>query len=266
MNSSMATEAQEAQDDPIQLLLDNDDVGWKTILYDLVSSENMNPWDVDVSILTQRYIDTIKKMQQMDFRISGKVLLAAAILLKIKSQHFVEHGVDELDRLLSRMNEPEAYPDFFSEFSMDRFATAKKVEDVQAKLIPRTPQPRHRKITIYDLADALQKALEVKQRKLSRYIPDIKMEIPKRKVDITQVIRGTYGKVKAFFFEYPDKKLTFAKLLSGEPTKEEKVYTFIPLLHLDNQQKIEISQQEHFGDIGIELYTAKQEIDKELAQ
>ena len=258
----MSTSTQ-VQEDPIKLLLDNDDVSWKTMLYDLVSSENMNPWNVDISVLTQRYIETIKKMQQMDFRISGKVLLAAAILLKIKSQHFVEHGVDELDRLLSRMNEPEIYPDFFSEFSTDLFATAKKVEDVQAKLIPRTPQPRHRKITIYDLADALQKALEVKQRKLSRYLPDIKMEIPKRKVDITQIIRGTYGKIRAFFMENPNKKLTYTQLLSSEPTKEEKVYTFIPLLHLDNQQKVEITQEQHFGDIGIELYK-KKEIDTEL--
>ena len=65
----------------IQLLLDKDDVTWKQILYDLVRNEQMNPWDIDVSVLSQKYIETIKGLKQHDFRISGKVLLAAAIRL-----------------------------------------------------------------------------------------------------------------------------------------------------------------------------------------
>ena len=86
----------------IQLLLDKDDVTWKQILYDLVRNEQMNPWDIDVSVLSQKYIETIKNLKQHDFRISGKVLLAAAILLKIKTEHLLEHGMGELDRLLAR--------------------------------------------------------------------------------------------------------------------------------------------------------------------
>lgn len=257
-------EQQPSHQEAISLLLDNDDISWKSMLYELVKSEQMNPWDVDISLLTQRYIGRIKEMQQMDFRISGKVLLAAAIMLKLKSEYFVEHGIDELDRLFNRLNEPELDPYFFSEFSPELFKTAERLEQFEQRLIPRTPQPRHRKITIYDLAEALQKAMEVNKRKLLRSYPDVKMEIPKRKVDITQVIRGTYGKIKAFFMQDPNGRLTFNHLMSPQPTREEKVYTFIPLLHLDNQRKVDIMQQQHFGDIEIQLLNQRKEVDKEL--
>src|SRR3989344_6098661 len=222
----------------IQLLLDKDDVTWKQILYDLVRNEQMNPWDIDVSVLSQKYIETIKNLKQHDFRISGKVLLAAAILLKIKTEHLLEHGMGELDRLLARTQE-QMDDNFFSEFSQDLFNVAEKIDEEKPPLIPRTPQPRHRKITIYDLAEALQQALEVKKRKLEREHPTIKITIPKRKFDITQVIRDIYSKIKTYFHQ------------------NEKPFTFIPLLHLDNQRKIDLLQKEHFGTIGIELVNGK---------
>lgn len=244
----------------LTLLLEKDDLSWKTILYDLVTGEQMNPWDVDISRLTQKYIEAIKAMQAMDFRISGKILLAAAILLKIKSQYLLQHDIDELDRLIARTTEPDMYPEFFSEFSQDLFKVAEKIDNLKPHLIPRTPQPRARKITIYDLAEALQQALEVKKRKLYRNHPTIKFEMPTKKFDIGNVIRLVYSKIKAYFFQNNNAKLTFSTLVTPTATKEEKVYTFIPLLHLDHQRKINISQEQNFGEIGIELLKAKKEV------
>jgi len=248
----------------LQLLLEKDDVTWKTLLYDLVRTEQMNPWDIDISVLSQKYVETLKKMKQHDFRVSGKVLLAAAILLKIKTEHLLEHGMNELDRLLARTQEQAADENFFSEFSQDLFAAADKIDNDEPHLIPRTPQPRHRKITIYDLAEALQQALEVKKRKLDRAYPEIKITIPKRKFDITMIIRDVYARVKTYFHQNEKSTLTFTKLIPKEATKEEKVYTFIPLLHLDNQRKIDMHQKEHFGEINIELLSARKQVDKEL--
>ena len=58
-------------------------------------------------------------------------------------------------------------------------------------------------------------------------------------------------------------KLSFSKLLPPRAKKEDKVFTFIPLLHLTNQRKIDLEQREHFGDIEVFLRT-QQEINKEL--
>lgn len=46
--------------------------------------------------------------------------------------------------------------------------------------------------------------------------------------------------------------LKFTELLPSEK-KEDKILTFVPLLHLRNQQKVELHQKIHFGEIDIEL-------------
>ena len=87
------------------LLSKTDEITWQTIIFDLVKSEQMDPWDIDISLLTQKYIEMLRSLKEHDFRISGKVLLAAAILLKLKSHKLVGEELSELDRLLMGVEE-----------------------------------------------------------------------------------------------------------------------------------------------------------------
>src|SRR3990167_3010217 len=87
------------------LLSKADEVTWQSIIYELVKTEQMDPWDIDISLLTQKYIDMLRTLKEHDFRISGKVLLAAAILLKMKSNKLVGEDLSELDRLLIGVEE-----------------------------------------------------------------------------------------------------------------------------------------------------------------
>jgi chromatin segregation and condensation protein Rec8/ScpA/Scc1 (kleisin family) len=50
----------------------------------------------------------LKKLKEHDFRISGKIILAAALLLKIKSKHLLSSGIDNLDQLINGIQEEEA--------------------------------------------------------------------------------------------------------------------------------------------------------------
>jgi len=237
-----------------QLLYKEDEVTWQTLLYELVKKEQMNPWDINVSLLTKKYIDTIKKLKELDFRISGKVLLAAAILLKLKSDRLLNEDLFELDRLLTESEEELA-----EELDLEE---PQRQYDEKHPLIPRTPQPRKRKVSVFDLVKALEKALEVKQRRVMNSIPPMDVKIPEKKRDITQVIREIYIRIKSFFIRNEQNRLTFSQLVPSQ-TKEDKIYTFIPLLHLTTQRKVDLEQKEHFGEIEIILNTQK-EIDKEL--
>jgi segregation and condensation protein A len=222
-----------------------DEITWQSIIYELVKTEQMDPWDIDVSILAQKYIDMLRNLKGHDFRISGKVLLAAAILLKMKSNKLVGEDLSELDRLLIGVNEE------MEELGFDEASDTTKLDEIPS-LIPRTPQPRKRKVSIFDLVEALEKALEVKKRRLLHSIPPLNIEAPKKKKDITEIIREVYGKIKSFFINAIKDKLTFSKLLPSD-SKEDKVHTFIPLLHLAQQNKIELSQETAFGEIEILL-------------
>jgi len=243
----------ETHDKVYDIIINKDDISWQSILMDLIRVEGMNPWDVDVSKIAFAYIETLKKLQSMDFRISGKVVLAAALLLKIKSERLVGEDIDNFDRLFAMANEQDfnVYDDF------DEFEYSEGIrerEDLSKfNLIPKTPQPRKRKVSIYDLVEALQKAMEVKKRRILREIPDIPMELPKRGVNITELIKNIYEKIVEFY-KKENKKLLFSDLCVSDK-KEDKVYTFMPLLHLSNQdqRKIDLEQEKNFGDIEIKI-------------
>jgi len=233
------------------LLSKDDEVTWQSMIYELVKSEEMNPWDIDVSILTQKYIVMLKSMKEHDFRVSGKVLLAAAMLLKMKSTKLVGDDLSELDRLLVGVEEEVEELDF------EETGEIPKLDEIPT-LIPRTPQPRKRKVSIFDLVKALERALEVKKRRVLQSIPPMDLEPPKKKKNVTEVIREIYGKISSFFYKTLKGKLTFSKLLPSE-SKEDKVYTFIPLLHLAQQNKIELMQNIPFGEIEV-LMKKKEEV------
>ena len=228
-----------------------DEITWQGIIHELVKSEQMDPWDIDVSILAQKYIDMLRTLKEHDFRVSGKVLLAAAILLKIKSNKLVGEDLSELDRLLIGVEEE------IEELGFDETGEIPKLGEIPS-LIPKTPQPRKRKVSIFDLVEALERALEVKKRRLLNSIPPLNVEAPKKKKDVTEIIREVYGRIKAFFFSALKDKLTFTKLLPSE-SREDKVHTFIPLLHLAQQNKIELVQEIPFGEIGIILRKREEE-------
>lgn len=228
-----------------------DEITWQSIIYELVKNEQMDPWDIDVSILTQKYIEMLRTLKGHDFRVSGKVLLAAAILLKLKSTKLVGEDLSELDRLLIGVE------DEMEELGFDETGKIPKLGEIPT-LIPRTPQPRKRKVSIFDLVEALERALEVKKRRLLNSIPPLNLEAPKKKKDITEIIREVYGRIKVFFISALKDKLTFSKLLPSQ-SKEDKVHTFIPLLYLAQQNKIELVQQNAFEEIEIVLKKKEEE-------
>lgn len=236
------------QDKIYDMLIKEDEITWQTIIQDLIKSEEMNPWDIDITLLTKRYLNTLKQLKEANFFISGKVLLAAAILLKIKTNKLVNEDFAKFDLIL---NPPEEIEDLMEDYGYQKLND--EIIKEKPKLTIKTPLPRKRKVSLDDLMDALKKALEVNQRRVRRKLDAQKVDvtIPEKKVDITALIKDVYDKI-INFFKTKKEVLTFTKLVPSE-RKEDKILTFIPLLHLDNQNKIDLKQEEHFGDISIEI-------------
>ncbi|MBS3095270.1 segregation/condensation protein A [Candidatus Woesearchaeota archaeon] len=224
------------------MLLKEDEITWQTIIYDLIRTEQMNPWDIDISYLTNKYLDAVKTMKDMNMFISGKVILAAALLLRIKSTKLVAEDIAFFDEFLFHSDADELMDEIISEESH-------RVKDIP-RLAIKTPQARKKKITVHDLMEALQMALEVNQRKVMRRVDErrVNVAIPRVKVDITKLIRNLYDKIMDMFKK--EDVVTFSKLVPSDK-KEDKILTFIPMLHLDNQGKINIQQEQAFGEIRI---------------
>ena len=241
--------SEEPQERIFTILFKEDDLTWQNIIYDLIRTEEMNPWDIDVSLIAHKFLEMLKKLKEMDFRISGKVVLASAILLKIKSNKLLEDDINAFDSLISSIDDPG---ELLDELPLD-YPGEESKERERPKLVPRTPQPRKRKVSVYDLVQALEKAFEVESRRPIYVEPKIKLKAPENVVDITEVIKDVYQKVEDYYEKNgKTQRLTFSQLIPSD-SKEDKVFTFIPLLHLENQQRVDMDQKIHFGEIEIEL-------------
>ncbi len=234
------------QDRIYEMLVKKDEITWQNIIYDLVKSEEMNPWDIDISVLSKRYLETIKGLKETNFLISGKVLLASAILLKIKSDKLLTEHIATFDSLLFSNDEES---EEVEEYSEDQ----RPMEDVP-QLVLKTPQPRKRKVVLKDLMNSLQKALNLNERrdikKAQEEVLLLVPQLPEKKIDVTTLMKNLYEKIRDFFMR--DERITFSRLVpSGR--REDKILTFVPLLHLSNQNKVSLDQKEHFGEIDIKL-------------
>lgn len=238
------------QDQIYNILVEQNDITWKAILYDLIKTEKMDPWDVDLGQLTHRYIAKVKELKEYDLKVSGKVILAAAMLLKIKSKRLIGEDLNEFDRLLAsaEMTEDQFYEELEGELQKARVVPPEEM----LKLIPRTPQPRRRKVSVYDLVRALEKALEVKHRRLIKMgSPEARIIVPAKKIDITLAIKQVYKSIREWFVVNKKSKMQFSELLPKDADKNAKIFTFVPLLHLGNDRKVDLYQENNFDDFTI---------------
>jgi segregation and condensation protein A len=227
-------------------LLFGDNVSWQAIIYDLINTEQLDPWDVDISLLANKYLEKVREFEEANFFVSSKVLLAAALLLRIKSEIVLNEYIPTMDEIL--FGKKEDKPERVQErIDLD--------EDIPL-LLPKTPLPRFRKVSLEELMAALGKAISTENRRIKRVILERQQEyetalsLPKQRINIQDSITKVHNRLNEIF-EDREERLAFSEL-AGED-KEERVATFIPLLHLDNQQKVWLEQEKHFDEIWILL-------------
>jgi len=240
-----------------QMLLNEDEITWQTIILDLVKTQQMNPWDINISQLAELFLERLKLMKETDLMVSGKVLLAAAILLRIKSDKLITDDINDFDRLMQATDTSE--DNFYDELESQFHGAGMPAESDKFKLVPRTPQPRKRKVSVYDLVEALNQALEVEERRKirhERYVDAPKVNTPEKQTDMSVVIKNVYAQVCSFIVKQKKASVKFSELVPSD-NKKDKVYTFIPLLHLSNQRKVDLEQESHFTDFDILLREKK---------
>src|SRR3989344_6900304 len=67
-------------------LLFGEKLSWQAIIYELINTEQLNPWDLDLVLLSNKYLGKVRELEEANFFVSSKVILAAALLLRIKSE------------------------------------------------------------------------------------------------------------------------------------------------------------------------------------
>jgi len=235
-------------------ILFNREIGWQEIIYDLINTEQLDPWDIDIMILTEKYLETLQKLEEADFFVSSKVLLAASLLLRIKSEILLNQYIKSIDEIL---------------FGKKEYLDSKKLERIELneqipELIPKSPMPRFKRVSLKELMEALNKAIITENRRIkkeivkSNAIREVGISFPKRKLSIQDKIKQIFSKIIYSLEENKndpkgdssgEKKIHYTRIVGEE--KHERIFSFAPLLYLEHQKKIWLEQNEHFGDIYI---------------
>jgi segregation and condensation protein A len=233
-------------------LITGEELSWQSIIYDLIKTEQLDPWDIDIGVLTEKYVEIIQNLEEADFFISSKVLLACSLLLRLKSEILVNSYIKSLDESLYGRKEEEK-PE------IERL----NIEEGELpNLIPRTPMARHRKVTLKELMNALNKAIDTENRRIKREIKGhqtkktiLKIMPRENFIPLKIRVKKIFGVLKNHIEDGND-HIKFSHLASE---REERIASFIPILHLSNNEKIYLKQRNHFGDIKIRLEKCNEE-------
>jgi len=225
---------------------------WQVIIYELIHSEQLDPWDIDIVILTNKYFQKIEELEEMDFYASSKILLAASLLIRIKSEFLLNKHIKSIDEIL--FGKKEEIKPSFEKIEID--------ESELPLLMPKTPLSRLRRVTLQELMQALNKAINTESRRIKREVAVKRahklsqVDIPKFKtIDLKDRIKQFYARIltslKSSKSE-PLDKIEYSQLVGKE--KEEKLACFLPLLHLSNTRKLWLEQSGHLDEIWVFLY------------
>jgi len=234
------------QQEQIHDLLFNREIGWQEIIYDLINTEQLNPWDINIIILSDKYLEKIKEIEEADFFVSSKVLLAASLLLRIKSEILLNRYIKSIDEIL--FGKKESIKSSFERIELD---------DEIPELIPRSPMPRFKKVTLKELMESLNKAIITENRRIKKEIiskntlRESSFSLPKRKFSIKDKIAEVYRSLTDWFKQKKENKVTYNEFINNN--KDEKIVSFLPLLYLEDQKKIWLEQKEPFDEIHIWL-------------
>jgi len=230
---SEANEVQVSEENLLKVIIEKE--SWEEIIYYIVNIEKIDPWNVDIVKLCDGFINFLKRVKELDFRIPAKVVFIASILLRMKAEYLMMKEEEKMEE------KEEEIPEFLD------------VKPEMLKLsypIKRIPR---RQITLEELIIALKRAMEIEQKKKARrdiLSQRLQKEINLEEEDIETRIQKVLQKIEDLYFK--KSKVEFRDIVE-KWERSEIVKNFLPILHLEKNKEIKTEQQDFFKEIWIYL-------------
>lgn len=206
---------------------------WEKLIYYIVEIENLNPYDIDLVRLCDKFLEYIKKAEELDFRIPAKVLYIAIFLLKLKVDLLFPKEQEIQEKIREILDLPQI-----------------DISNLELNLpIKRLPISQ---VTLDELIFSLKKILAQKEKKEKRLLKRKALEenIINRieEIDIDKIIREVFQKILELIKNR--EKIFFEEILEKREWKEIYI-KFFSILQLELEKKIKTLQEEPFGKIYI---------------
>ena len=217
------------------------------LLY-LIRRQNLDILDIDVSAITEQYMQYVELMDAMQFELAAEYLLMAAMLAEIKSRMLLPRSKPEDDEeedpranLIRRLQEYER----FKKAAEDIEALPRLERDTWVAKIEPPDLKRDRPLPDLDMKELLLALGEVLKRAdmyESHHIQMESLSTRERMSDVLEALRE-------------QKFVPFVALFKAEEGRLGVVVTFLALMELIKESLVEIVQTESFGPIHVKART-----------
>ncbi len=221
----------------------------------LVQKEEMDIREMDITKITQQYLEYLNQMQEVNFDLAGDYLYMAATLLLLKSNACVKE--DDILELSGESGEGSLHITTRAEL-IRRLEELRRFQNLGEKLwgIPRLGQdtflkPRvNRKAIVnsilspMDFSNLTMAMIDLMDKKSRSY-----KVIKRDRLSIKEKLSF----LKSYLKEGLSTELSEVTDQHGDSSRENLVITFISLLELARCRKVEIFQNEGFGNVYIKV-------------
>ena len=221
------------------------------LLCHLIDKNKMDIYDINISEITDQYIDYINQMEKINLDITSEFLVMASTLIYLKSKKLlpkVDNEVEEIteEELIRRIIEYKKYKEITKKLKEAYLLNSKKYYKGPEEII--LPKQRiEKKYSTDIIPNIYQSLLYTNKDKINENASNIE------KIAITETY-SVGDKVKDMYkalIKY--KKFTFNKLFSlKKHSKNEVVTAFTGLLEMSRRNKIITEQDKLFGDIEVQ--------------
>lgn len=218
------------------------------LLCHLIDKNKMNIYDINLSEITDQYIDYLKEQEKLNLEIASEFLVMASTLLYIKSKNLLpkqEEEEEEIteEELIRRIIEYKKFKEISKTLKQNYLEYSKRYY----KLPEEIELPKQRIEKDYDkdvIPNVYKNVIEKNEEKINQNAKNIE------KIAITDNYTIASKVRQMFRVLVKQKSFIFNKLFSlKKHDKQEVVTAFSGLLELSRRSKVETDQEELFGDI-----------------
>lgn len=213
------------------------------LLY-LIRKQNIDVLDIDVSSITDQYVQYVELMDDMQFELAAEYLVMAAMLAEIKSRMLLprsdvddEEEDDPRAALIRRLQEYERYKtaaeqlDLLPRMDRENFQAHAELPDLDK-------QKAHPEVDIHELLLAFSEVLKRSELYESHQVHKEKLSTRERMTQVLDFLRGKHF-------------VPFVALFTVEEGRLGVVVTFLAVLELVKESLLELVQTDNFGSIHV---------------
>ena len=228
------------------------------LLLHLIEKNDVDIYDIPISTITSQYMDYIESMKEFDMELASDFLVMGATLVSIKSRMMLpgmqaalgsgEDVVDPREELVISLMRYKRCRVFASDLQerRDKFDGARFRYASTAKSLGITIAPAEQAFSIEEFNEAVAIINERNDSRFTDITAKIKHILRKDKMSVKERIKSIWRSITG------KGKILFSSLFGKKAEKMDKVVSFLAVLELVRDNKINVEQDRNFGEISIE--------------